>query len=79
MIKLRLSRLLRNMTISLNFLSKRIFVSKYFRVECCCKIFGAGLELESVKEFRSGCRVEKLVTLQHSNSKTFQAKATLHL
>ena len=78
MIKLRLSRLLRNMTISLNFLSKRIFVSKYFRVECC-KIFGAGLELESVKEFWSGCRVEKLVTLQHSNSKTFQAKATLHL
>ena len=35
---LRLSRLLSNMTIGSNFLSKQIFVSEYFRAECCCKI-----------------------------------------
>ena len=49
-IRLHLSRLLSNMIIGSNFLSKRIFVSEYFRAECCCKIS----ELESVKKFRSG-------------------------
>ena len=75
MIRLRLSTLLSNMTIGSNFLSKHIFESEYFRAECCCKI----LELESVKKFQSGSGVEKLATLQRSNSKIFQAKATLRL
>ena len=61
-IRLRLSRLLSNMTIGSNFLLKCIFVSEYFKAKSCkisvpsqLKIFG----------------VEKLATLQHSNSKTF--------
>ena len=62
------------MIIGSNFLSKRIFV-----LECCCKILGAGLEPESVKEFQSGPGVEKLATPQRFNPKTFQAKATLRL
>ena len=68
-IRLRLSRLLSNMTIGSNILSKCIFVSEYFRVECCCKIS----ERSQLKNFG----VEKLATPQCSNSKTFQAKATL--
>ena len=32
-----------------------------------------------LKQFQSGSGVEKLATPQHSNSKTFQAKATLGL
>ena len=75
MIRLRLSKLLSNMTIGSNFLSKCIFVSKYFRAECCCKIS----EQESVKQFRRGFGVEKLATPQRSNSKTFQAEATFRL
>ena len=74
-IRLRLYRLLSNMTIGSNFLLKCIFVSKYFRAERCCKIS----EPESVKKFRSGSGVEKLATLQCSNSKTFHAKITYRL
>ena len=74
-IRLRLSKLLSNMTIGSNFLSKCIFVSEYFRAERCCKIS----EPESAKKFQSGSRVEKLAIPQRSNSKTFQAKATLCL
>ena len=72
-IRLRLSRLLSNMTIVLNLLSKCIFASEYFRAERCCKIS----DPESVKKFRSGSGVEKLATPQRSNFKTLQAKATL--
>ena len=74
-IRLRLSRLLSNMTIGSNFLSKCIFVSEYFRAECFCKIS----EPESVKKFWRGSGEEKLATPQRSNSKTFQAKATFRL
>ena len=65
-IRLCLSRLLSNMTIGSNFLSKCIFVSQYFRAECCCKIS----EPESVKKFRRGSGVEKLAAPQRFNSKT---------
>ena len=46
-ISLRLSRLLSNMTIGANFLSKCIFVSEYFRAERCSKI----LERSQLKNF----------------------------
>ena len=75
MISLRLSRLLSNMTIGSNFLSKCIFVSEYFRAECCCKMSKSNYSWSQLKNFV----VEKLATLQCSNSKTFQAKATLRL
>ena len=53
---LHLSKLLSNMTIGMNFLSKCIFVSEYFRAERCCKIS----EPESVKKISEWTRIGKI-------------------
>ena len=62
----------------------KFFVEAYFCIGVFQSIvllqnFRAELDQESVKKFWSGSGVEKLATLQHSNLKTFQAKATLRL
>ena len=50
-------RLLSNMTIGLDFSSRRVFVSEHFGAECCCKISEPDYSWSQSKEYWSGAGV----------------------